>query len=270
MSVIATLITRHYTVHATDSFLTLLEPHGNRQVVEKQKTKIVRVPAWRGAMAYWGLARQEPGWNTMNWLRQRAQQVSEFASAKKFASQLGEDLTRKINGRHFERPLDKGFGIHFTAYENVDGYWIPELFLISNWSNPSYNAVRAKITVSRETYGTLFKITDRPTEHGNAQCRLKVRESLHNGNFLLFNNGDPVLFKPIADAIMGTFKQLWSRKQLRDASDAKTHLDLARRPVEVVSKLLADFTAPGTRVVGGKPHDLAIAPNGETESSTGD
>jgi len=221
-------------------------------------------------MAYWGLAQQEPNWNTLNWLRQRAEQAGGFASAETFASKLGEDLTREINGRHFVRPVDKGIGIHFTAYENVDGYWIPELFLISNWTGTSYSAVRAEIKVSRETYGTLIKNTDRPTDHENAKCRLAVHASLHNGFLFRFNNGDPVLFNPIADAIMGTFSQLWMRNQLRDAADAKTHLALARRPVDVVSRLLADLAKPGSRLIGGKPHDLAIAPTGETESTSGD
>ena len=85
-----------------------------------------------------------------------------------------------------------------------------------------------------------------------------------------FDNGDPVLFNPIANAIMDTFIQLSRRRHLRDAADVKTHLALARRPVEVVSRLLTDLAEQGSRLVGGKPHDLAIAPNGDTESTTGD
>ena len=47
-------------------------------------------------------------------------------------------------------------------------------------------------------------------------------------------------------------------------------LAFARRPVEVVSKLLTDFAKTNRRMIGGRPHDLAISPDGQYFSSTGD
>jgi hypothetical protein len=125
--------------------------------------------------------------------------------------------------------------------------------------------------MTRETYGTLKETTDRPSEHGQPDCRLEVHAALHNKKILFhFNNGDTLLFNPIASSIFLTFSQLLGRQQLRNPTDVKTHLSLARRPVEVVSKLLSDLAKPGFRLIGGKPHDLAISPNGTYESSTGD
>jgi hypothetical protein len=85
-----------------------------------------------------------------------------------------------------------------------------------------------------------------------------------------YNNGDPVLFNPIADSVLNTTLVLSCRGHLKDPASIETHLSIARRPVEIVSKLLADLAAPGMRLIGGKPHDLAVNPGGEYASSTGD
>jgi hypothetical protein len=57
MTVNAALITDRYTAHATDSFLTEQQADGPFKVVESQETKIVRVPAFRGAITFYGLAK---------------------------------------------------------------------------------------------------------------------------------------------------------------------------------------------------------------------
>ncbi len=44
-------------------------------------------------------------------------------------------------------------------------------------------------------------------------------------------------------------------------------IQLARRPVEVVSEIQRDFCQAGRRTVGGKIHDLAITPGGRYLSS---
>jgi hypothetical protein len=45
---------------------------------------------------------------------------------------------------------------------------------------------------------------------------------------------------------------------------------IARRPIEIIAKAQHDFCPEDKIIVGGKPHDYAIQPNGECKSSTGD
>ena len=138
MTVISTIITRHYTAHASDSLVTTTGPDGARSVVEEQQSKLVRVPGMRGVMGYWGLARHGSDWNTLEWLRGQATRAQESSSASEFA----DALNCVLSNRRFAKPADAGLGIHFTAYERVDDRWVPELFLVSNWTDTSYMAVQ--------------------------------------------------------------------------------------------------------------------------------
>ncbi len=272
MTVIATVITRHYTALASDSFITIAQQDGSRQVIEDRASKLIRVPSWRGAMAYWGLAMLGADWNTKQWLGARAASAGDHDSAEEYAAALSSSLTREIGQRRFRTPTDSGLGIHFTAYERVDGYSIPELFLISNWTDTSYSAVRPNgFQMTRETYATLQKLHDRPPEQREVRNRRAVHAALHDTALMFrFNNGDPVLFNPVADSVLNTFATLYSRGQVHDSGSARTHLSLVRRPVDVVSTLLADIAEPGSRLIGGRPHDLAVSPAGRYESTTGD
>ena len=56
MSVVTTIISQYFTVHASDSYLTEDDGHGVHTITEKRATKIISVNAWRGAICYWGLA----------------------------------------------------------------------------------------------------------------------------------------------------------------------------------------------------------------------
>jgi hypothetical protein len=167
-------------------------------------------------------------------------------------------------------------GIHFTAYEYIDGYWIPELFALSRWTDESYQGVlpNFEFRVTRETYATwkgLNPPEGRSPEVGLPTYRLEVHKALHHQTLmLLYNNGDPALFNPIANSVLASFAELSRRGQLKDPTSFQTHVSIVRRPVEIVSKLLADLAAPGTRLVGGKPHDLAVSPSGVYKSTTGD
>jgi hypothetical protein len=272
MTVISTIITRHFSAHASDSFITVLRPTGEREVVEDQAPKLVRVPAWRGIIGYWGLGTHGDDWNTLDWLRREAARAHEHASAAVFSQAVAAGLNPALGARQFLDQRDRGLGIHFTAYEWVDGRWVPELFLISNWTDPSCTSVRPTgFRVTRETYATLKAIPDRADDHGAPACRLAVHQALHDFPLMFrFNNGDPELFNGLADAILDSFLVISSRGSPRDPTSAPTHLSIVRRPVEVVSRLTADFLEPGGRLVGGKPHDLAVTPGGIYESSTGD
>lgn len=271
MTVIATIITAHCTAHATDSFLTQRRRDGSCSILENQQTKIVRVPSFRGALAYWGLARHGK-WDILRWLQEQANQATRYTSPEEFAVGLGQCLQAELNRRRFASPIEKGIGIHFTAYEHIAGYWIPELFLISNFADTNYASLRPEgVGVTRETYGTLKGISERTADHGEEGKRIAVHQAVLNNRIMfIFNNGDPVLFNPIANSVHQTISCLLQRKQMCESLNAPKCLSLVRRPVELVSRLLSDLAEPGSRLIGGKPHDLAISPDGSFISTTGD
>ena len=87
---------------------------------------------------------------------------------------------------------------------------------------------------------------------------------------LIYNNGDPAMFNPAAKALLNMFKLLDARGLLSGRGEPRTYLDMARRPIEIVSDAQHDFCEAGSRLVGGKLHDLAVTPNDEYISTTGD
>ena len=183
MTVISTIITRYCTAHASDSFLTKPLADGKREVVEDQQSKLVQVPTWRGVMGYRGLACLEDGWNTFDWLREPAQRASQFASPEAFVDDLAAALCAELSRRRFARPLESGLGIHFTAYEDMEGYRVPELFVLSRWTDESYQGVLPdyKSRVTRETYATwkgLKPPEGRSPEFGQPKYRLEVHKAL--------------------------------------------------------------------------------------------
>jgi len=96
MTIIATLITRRATVHASDSLLTISR-NGMVDAINWEQTKIIGVPAWRGAMSYWGLAEVRDQndvvlWSVFGWLRDQAGSASTFDSAEAFAAHLANTL----------------------------------------------------------------------------------------------------------------------------------------------------------------------------------
>ncbi len=270
MTVISTVITRIGTVHATESLLTKLGRDGKRDPIEWQATKIVPVRAWRGALSYWGLALVDGCWSTLDWLGEQAAQASSFKAAEAFTDALATELGRALGSLSFSREVDAGIGIHFSAYEWIDDRWIPELFLITNWSDLTNTALAPTgIRVSRETHATLAGEGTKP-EDGEEGRRRAVSQALQAGEWLRYNNGDPQLYNGAANAIQDMLCVLASRRILREVDNIETLRSLGRRPVEVVSAIQQCFCAPGTRVVGGKIHDLLITPTGEYSSTSGD
>ena len=221
-------------------------------------------------MSYWGLAQVEGQWSTVTWLNARAESSSASPSAEQFAIDLAVALGQELSRSKLAKPTDRGIGIHFTAYERVDGYWIPELFLISNWLDTSYQALRPSgLGVTRETFHTISG--EEPDQrHRESAYRLKVHAFLQEGKILGYNNGDPALYNPAANGLFSMFAELARRGALSNPDAVETWRALAKRPVEIVSNAQRDFCSRRRRLVGGKPHDLAITPNGAYTSSTGD
>jgi hypothetical protein len=223
-------------------------------------------------MSYWGLAKCPAyNWSTADWLQDQVKSAGQESSPEEFAQKITDRLTEAISEMRFAKPVDSGIGIHFTAYEYIDNCWIPELFLISNWTDTRYQSLRLTgVGLSRETYHTIARVLPRP-EHREPQYRLKVHEHLRKpGSMIVYNNGDPRMFNAAAYAIFGLFREIAGRGNLANPQRIETCLAIARRPIEIVSAAQRDFCREGTRVVGGKPHDLAITPSGEYYSTTSD
>jgi hypothetical protein len=258
---------------ASDSFVTQTLANGKRMRVESEASKLVRVPAFRGVMAYWGLATLGSDWDTKRWLTTVARLAGNYGSAEEYALGLANLLNKGLARRSLV--AKSGLGIHFTAYEPIDGYRIPELSVITNWRDASYSKIEPTgFYVTRETYRTLLQLNIEhrlTSEHRSEANRRQVHEALHEKAVMFrFNNGDPAIFNPIGNAAFETFATLYQRGDLRHAQSADTHLSLVRRPIELVSKLLIDLAVTKSRVIGGRPHAIAVNPHGQYFSNTGD
>ncbi len=269
MSVITTLFVSRYTIHVTDSLITQQQADGTKKVLESKQTKIVRVPSFRGAIAYWGLA-MYGAWSTLTWLQERAIAAKSFPTAEAFAQDLAERLEAQISKWAFKSATDKGIGLHFTAYEYLEDRWIPELFLVSNWADPSYKSLRATgVGWSRETHHTITNQDPDPVD-GQPARRLIVAQYLSKGGWIRYNNGDPLLYNPAANSTIDMLVKLADRGVLNKKLEVNSYIDLARVPVGLVSDIQRILCAPGQRLVGGTVHDLAISDGGDYTSTSGD
>jgi len=272
MTVISAVITRCCTVHASDSLITKRKQGGTYEPDDWERSKIISVHRWRGAMSYWGLAKHPAhNWSTRDWLEEQVKSAGPESAPEEFAQRITDRLAEAISNMHFANQVDAGIGIHFTAYEHISNYWIPELFLISNWVDTAYRSLRPTgVGLSRETYHTIANVPPCPG-HRESEYRLKVHEYLHQpGAMIVYNNGDPSMFNMAAYAIFGMLRQLGQRGNLADPQRIETYLAIARRPIEIISAAQRDFCREDTRVVGGKPHDLAVTPGGAYSSTTGE
>ncbi len=245
-----------------------MQSDGRLRVIKNQQTKIIPLIHFRGAMAYWGLAGQG-SFQTYSWLRARAGRARDYQSVEQFVYSLANDLDRIISGMRTPQGKFFGIGIHLAAYERFDGYWIPELFLISTWTDTLYTAVHNTIHVSRETYHWVGHEDPIP-EHRDGAYRLRVHEHLMSGGMLMYNNGDPVMYNTVANSIFGMISAAAHRGILADLSGYRSHCAIARRPIEIVAGVQHDFYRTGTQLVGGRLHDLAVTANADYYSTSGD
>jgi hypothetical protein len=275
MTIIATFIAGDITAHASDSLISVYNG-GINKAIEYKKSKIVSVPHFRGAMSYWGLAsissgQRENEWSMYEWLRVRSGEARRYRFPEDFAIDTAKLLNEKLSSYRFSRATDMGVGIHFTAYEYVKGYYIPELFLISNWADPSYTAIRPSgIGVSRETYGTAAGIVDRLPEHREDGFRFFVHEYMKRNGILMYHNGDPLLYNHIFMMMRGVNQVLGQRGILIKAGDWKVLRKMACYPIQVAIEMQKTFCIPGTQLVGGKLHDLVVSAAGTYHSTSGD
>ncbi len=268
MTVISTIITKHCTAVASDSLITISQPNGTKKPIEWQKSKIVRVSAFCGSASYWGLAEYE-NWNTYDWLQDQCNGASKFTSLEAFAKALRDSLDKALAKLRFTEQLHGGIGIHLTGYEKVDDYWIPELFLCSNFKDPSYSQLCC-LHLTRESYHTFYEVQP-DDKHRESTYRLAVRKELfENDGMLIFNNGDPIMFNPTATAFLQLMKILRKRGLVKNPDDLDIHRSLVKRPIEIITEAQRDFCREDMKIVGGKTHDLVITSAGNYTSRSGD
>jgi len=266
MTAISALISKDWIAAASDSLLTEFYPDSNKiKHIEFKKSKIVPIRKFKAAATYWGLAKVGQ-WRTYDFLKALATDADKYNSLEEFAFNMRDKLKEKIDNIKFKNPIHKGIGIHLIGYETINKVQVPELFLICNYTDTTYAKV-GDLDISRNLYKTL------PNEFRKDGLSLdKQREQivdfLNSGRLFIFNNGDPTLFNPAANAIHNMFKTAIERKVMK--KDYNNYMRLASRPIEMIKKVQNDFFEKDFVRVGGQIHHLLITKQGEFLSNTGD
>lgn len=279
MTLISALISIKGTAVSTDSILTIrnkFKPDSFDQV-EWNLPKLVRLEKFCGTISFWGDAVAEPkypiprdkkktafNWTLYDWLKQKCRNINEpFLEA--FVSRLTEELKEEYAKRQW---LKYGIGLHITGYELVDGIYIPELFLVSNYANTEYAELR-ELSFSRETFHTMSKT---PSErfHGESEYRMAVYKYLLSGEIFIYNNGDPNLFNPVFNTIFDMYLNSKELKRVKQIESLDDLVSLISRPIEVVTKFQSDFFKEDKVLIGGKIHNLAVWRDKNYYSTSGD
>ena len=264
MTVLVTILSQHCIAFASDSFLTRPTRGGRLEVIESQASKLFRVESLRGIAGYCGLA-EWGRWTVRDWLRGRARNPGH-ETAQAFAESLAEDLNGLMRAIPREQ---RGIGIHFGAYERVQGDWIPELFWITNWTDPPNQRVRdsGKVVARRESYGLAVQ-AGMPACDGLEAQRLAVGRWFAASGFQTYNNGDPELFHPVASGFGAALGVLQRRREmpLPTESDWRAWSHVVRAPVETMSKVIRELVPRGQRRIGGRTHDQLVSHRGEFHS----
>jgi hypothetical protein len=268
MTVISAMLTRKCIAIGSDSYITRLA-NGKRHLVPKlMGPKIVRFDRIRAAASYWGLAELN-GISTYEWLRQIAatcQARPTRPSLSELAELLCEDLRPRLSSHIWRH---RGIGIHLAGYERVDGYLVPELFLITNYADPTYQK-RSTLDWTRRTTFDVFQTQPVSWKHdADPVERSRFRAYLDNGGVYTVNNGDPVMFNPAANAVFTMLREMIANRSAVYSDSPKAWQTLATLPIRMVSEFQEGTCVPLSRLVGGQIHDVVITKTGEPISSSG-
>jgi len=224
MTAISALISKKWIAAASDSLVTEFHPETNEiSHIDFRRSKIVPIRKFKAAAAYWSLAKIGK-WNTYDFLKTMARNAYNYDTIEEFANGIKLMLKEKLDGITFRTPIHQGIGIHLIGYEIHGDTLVPELFLISNFANPSYETLK-ELDVTRNLYGTLHE-NFRNNEESNEERRNKVIEFLDQGGIFRFNNGDPLLFNPAANAIHMMFNSAISRNVIREEEGFVNYMKL--------------------------------------------
>lgn len=266
MTAISALISKKWLAVASDSLLTEFNPTNNTIThSEFRKSKIVPIRKFKAAACYWGLAKVG-NWRTFDFIKNHATNSNNFETFEEYATNLKDRLNEKLNEFTFSIPSHKGIGIHLVGFEDVNEVKIPELFLISNYRDTTYTTI-GDLSISRNLYGSLPNDLKQENLTLQQQRDIIVR-FLDSDGIFIFNNGDPALFNPAANAIHGMFRVAFERGAIKN--DNKTIMKLASKPIEMIKEMQKDFFEKEFIRVGGKIHHLLITKRGDFISNTGD
>jgi len=275
MTLISALISKRGVAVATDSLLTIVRKNAPNIYVEWKKSKIIPIPKLNACISYWGFAgvlKGIPkdgddvvfGWQTHEWLSKQSANSSNL-SLEEFTKKLRDNLEHEMKSLPGNIP---GIGLHITGIEKVGDYRIPELFLVTNFKDPTYQETK-ELTCSRETFHT---ISGQPPAdaHGQQDYRMKVNEFLNTQGFLIYNNGDPTLFNPFANSFFSSLNIAQQRGKAKNIETVEDTVPIVRFPIEAVSQIQQKFYDPTKKIIGGRVHDLSINDNGIMKSTSGD
>lgn len=162
---------------------------------------------------------------------------------------------------------------------------------MTNFESTNYNSLhRSGVICTRQTFNVIRKFETQQEvgplpEHREPQFRRYVKDHLRDSDQkLIYNNGDPLLFNPIASGVFESMKTLKQRKVLRDPNDPETDRQIAKLMIETVcdiqrklvpssregSRRHAPIMIASNRKVGGRPHALALDSKGNFYPASGD
>ncbi|TGM45984.1 hypothetical protein [Leptospira vanthielii] len=263
MTINSAIIAKNGIIVVTDSLLTARKENGETEYIAWKKSKIIFNEKLGFAITYWGFAG--------NWEPKRKKfQFSTFD----FLNSLMDDCAEKKyslsdTAKYFHEKwsiknqilANPGIGMHLVGNEKVGNNYIPELYLLSNFTDPSYQNI-GNFNITRETYHTISK-DENFENHSSDEIRIQVLEYLKNNELLIFNNGDPIFFNIIANSIFNSIKYANSVNKLKPLN---TLTELSKIPistVEFISKLQNNFFRKGEQIVGGKVHAIGINEKGK-------
>lgn len=268
MTVISAVLTRRCIAIGSDSYITRLVDGKRLLADELLGPKIVRFDRIRAAASYWGLAELNDI-STYDWLRQVAAQCQARPmrpSLSELAELLCDDLRPRLLARNRRH---RGIGIHLAGYERVNGYLVPELFLISNYADAHYRRLQDLEWTRRSTFD-VFGIAPTSWQHNaDPQERLRFHQYLEDGGVYVVNNGDPVMFNPAANATFEMLRQMVTARSASYSDSPRAWQALATLPIKMVRDFQQDTHVPLSRLVGGRIHDVVITKTGEPLTSSG-
>jgi hypothetical protein len=272
MTVISAVISAHCIAVSSDSLITVYNSgKKSYEIIETRRPKIIRLEKFLGAFSYWGLAAKSKysGWTTYDWLKDISKKTQNFDQLSDYAVYVRNELEKEINHLGIAKK-NSGIGIHLTGYENYNGFQIPELFLISNYTDTTYTKIGA-LLLSRHLFGTMpDEFKSGFTQLPQVEKQFRVKDFLSKGNMFIFNNGDPEMFNPFFSGYRDAMNLSKKRSILKDTSDIEIYRSMARRPIEMVAKAQRDYYKHDKIIVGGRIHDLVIEKNtGSFSSSSG-